>query len=330
MFNIYNRRYIGSKTKLIDFIFSNLPLEIKTACDIFAGSGVVSSKFITTPNVQKVISNDLLYSNEIIYNAFFNGQNINIKDMEDIVNFYNRELRTESNYFSDNFSNKFFSHNDCLKIGSIREHIANSNLCRLQKDVLLASLIYSMDKIANTVGHFEAYRKKEVLQDKFKFELIKPIKHNKKIEIYRKDANALTKEIDVDLVFIDPPYNSRQYSRFYHIYENLVQWQKPELFGTALKPKEENMSEYCRSSAPTVFADLISNLNCSFIAVTYNNTYVSKSSSSKNKISLEQLADTLSSKGKLEIKEKLHTQFNAGKSNLKDHKEFLFLVKVGR
>lgn len=60
------------------------------------------------------------------------------------------------------------------------------NLDKLNKDILLTSLIYSMDKIANTVGHYEAYRKKEILQDRFIFELISPIKHDKNIMIEKK------------------------------------------------------------------------------------------------------------------------------------------------
>ena len=64
------------------------------------------------------------------------------------------------------------------------------------------------------------------------------------------DANQLVRKVKADIAFIDPPYNSRQYSRFYHILENIVQWKKPKLEGTALKPQAENMSEYCRSDAP--------------------------------------------------------------------------------
>ncbi len=170
-----------------------------------------------------------------------------------------------------------------------------------------------MDKIANTVGHYEAYRKKEILQDRFIFELISPIKHDKNIMIERKNANELAKTLKMDLVFIDPPYNSRQYSRFYHLYENLVQWKKPKLYGTALKPSCENMSEYCRSNAKKELSDLIEKLDCKRIALTYNNTYNSKSSSSQNKIG---------------FKEKAHGFFNSGKTDFKEHKEFLFIVEV--
>lgn len=328
-FNISNRRYIGSKSKLVNWIFENLDLrDTESVCDIFAGSGVVSGVFANTHQVKKIILNDLLISNEVIYSAFFCGYNADFKLLEEFKDFFNHSIQLNQNYFSDNFSGKFFSHNDCLKIGSIREFIDTLSISDIEKNILLTSLIYSMDKIANTVGHYESYRKSQIPKDAFVFKLIKPIVHNKNINIYRKNANDLARNIYADLVFIDPPYNSRQYSRFYHIYENLVEWQKPKLSGTALKPEAKNMSEYCRSNAANELRDLINKLDCKKIALTYNNTYSSKSSSSQNKITMEEIVNILSKKGDLMIKEKTHSYFNAGKTSFDEHKEFLFLVNV--
>ena len=192
------------------------------------------------------------------------------------------------------------------------------------------ALLFSADKAANTVGHYDAYIKGKDIPNSFKFDLICPYKYpDKKIHISRKDANILAKEIQCDIVYIDPPYNSRQYSRFYHVLENIATWKKPELFGVACKPREENMSDYCRAAATRVFDDLITSLNCKYIAVSYNNTYNSKSSSSRNKITLEELERVLSKRGTVRRFEKAHQAFNAGKTELNNHKEFLFLVKVG-
>ena len=141
-------------------------------------------------------------------------------------------------------------------------------------------------------------------------------------------AYDFAKELECDIVYIDPPYNSRQYSRFYHLLENLAQWKKPKLYGTACKPEPENMSDYCRSSATDKFRDLISSLKCRYIVVSYNNTYNSKSSSSKNKISLEDINSILKEKGKVSVYEKPYRFFDAGKTNLEDHKELVFITKV--
>ena len=333
MYNISNRRYTGSKYKLLDWI-EKLVLENcegETFFDVFAGTGVVSAHM--SKHYKRIIMNDFLYSNEIIYKAFFGGGEYD----EAVIKKYREQFqkinpnRLKDNYFSKNFGGKYFSDNDAKLIGKIREEIKvlKRSLSDREYCILLASLVYSMDKVANTVGHYDAYRKINNIEDRFVYELIRPEKPSEKFTIYRKDANKLVRKVKADIAFIDPPYNSRQYSRFYHVLENVVQWKKPQLQGAALKPQAENMSEYCRSSAPQVFADLIKHIDVKYIVVTYNNTYNSKSSSSKNKITLGEIKDILSSKGQTTIYEKKHQYFNAGKTEFDDHKEFVFITKVG-
>ena len=159
------------------------------------------------------------------------------------------------------------------------------------------------------------------------FKLIEPIEHNSRIQIFREDANELVKRIKCDICYIDPPYNSRQYSRFYHVLENLTQWKKPKLFGEALKPKPENTSEYCKTKAPEKFYELIKNINSKYIAVSYNNTYSSKSSSSKNKITLEQIESTLEKKVGLKYLKKNITILMQVRPILMTIKKFFLLQK---
>ena len=329
-----SRRYIGSKTKLLDWIFSLIEsnTEGKSFFDVFAGTGSVAERALET--YDRVIVNDILFSNKIIYNAFWGKEEIrerNLQELKDIFNSINDDI--SSNYFSDNYGNKYFGVNDAKKIGYIRDYIQDSyekeNINEREFDILLSSLIYSMDKVANTVGHYEAYRKISVLDNRFIFELV-DIKNyiGKTVEIFREDANELGDKIYSDIVFLDPPYNSRQYSRFYHVLENLVEWKKPKLYGVALKPELQNMSEYCKNNAPKVFDDLVGSLNCKYIVVTYNNTYNSKSLSSRNKIKLEEILESLNKRGKTKIFESNYRFFNAGKTNLPNHKEYLFITEV--
>jgi adenine-specific DNA-methyltransferase len=239
----------------------------------------------------------------------------------------------EDNYVSENFGDKYFRYDDAKLIGFIREEIQ----CDFEKkiiserefNILLASLLYSFDRCANTVGHYEAYIKGKEIRSEFIYELIEPLVTDNQIDIYRMDSNELAKKIEADIAFIDPPYNSRQYSRFYHVMETITRWEKPELAGIAMKPPEENMSDYCRNSAPKVFAELIESLNVKYIVVTYNNTYDSKSSSSRNKITLEQIQEILEKKGKTQIFETDYHRFNAGKTDAASHKELVFITRVG-
>ena len=88
------------------------------------------------------------------------------------------------------------------------------------------------------------------------------------------------------------------------------------------------MSEYCKTKAPEKFQELISNINSNYIVVSYNNTYKSKSSSSKNKITLEQILSILEKKGKTKMFKKSHNYFNAGKTDFDNHYEYLFITKI--
>lgn len=336
---IKNRRYTGCKSKLLDWIkktISNNCLNCNSFFDIFAGTGVVTNEFIGKYN--ELIINDFLYSNEMIYQGFFLNKKYDIKKMLKYKNLFNEKnlYNEKDNYFSENFGNKYFSLIDAKIIGNIRERIEKDKVLKLinQKEyaILIASLIYSIDKIANTCGHYEAFFKKKKIEDKFIFELIEPIDFSKyknlKIKIYRKDANEIAKRIKADIVYIDPPYSSRQYSRFYHLLETLVKWDKEKLFGVAKKPKAENMSVYCSSKAKKYFKDLIDNLNCKYIVVSYNNTYNSKSKSSANKMMLEDIEEILKNRGQIKIYSKKYKAFNAGKTDLNNHKEYLFILKV--
>ena len=331
IYSLCNRRYIGSKNKILNWLDEIVSkyTEGDVFFDAFAGTGVVSEKMLN--NFNEIIINDFLYSNEVIYNAFFSNEKYDEKKLKKLEKEYNNiEKYIDDNYFVENYGNKFFSNRDARLIGEIRERIeVDRHLNKKEKNILLSSLIYSADKIANTVGHYDAYRKNKELEDKFSFNLISPINtNNKKISIYRKDANILAKEICCDVVFIDPPYNSRQYSRFYHLLEELTKWDKPKLEGVAMKPPIENISEFCKKTAPTAFDELITNIKAKYIVVTYNNTYNSKSTSSMNKISHEQIISILRKRGETKTFEKEYPFFNAGKSYLKDHKEYVFLTKV--
>ena len=338
MFNMYNRRYTGSKYKLMEWIRSLIKdnCEGKIFFDVFAGTGVVTEYLIN--DYEKFIINDFLYSNEVIYKGFLLQENYDMDKLVNIVEIYNKKDRNKlkDNYVSINFGNKYFNIDDAKLIGKIREDLENKiskkEINYKEYYILLSSLLFSIDRIANTCGHYDAYRKIDNIESKFKYELILPKKLDKKqkIEIFREDSNKLAKKVKADIAFIDPPYNSRQYSRFYHVLENITKWEKPELYGTALKPKEENMSEYCKTSAPKIFKDLIDNLNVEYIVVTYNNTYNSKSSSSKNKITLEEIKEILEEKGKTKVFDKPYKFFNAGKTDLKNHKEYVFITKVGK
>lgn len=209
MLNIESRRYIGNKTKLSDWIMNLIRRNTDDAhifCDIFAGTGAITNKAVAI--YDHVIVNDFLYSNNVIYKAFFGSGNWNTDKLNKYAERYNNlngEV-IEDNYFSINYGNKYFDLPTARITGYIRDDIEGhkDDLTEKEQCILLASLIYSIDRIANTLGHFEAYIKKPIQRSKFKFELINA-KAFDNIDIYREDSNELARKIHSDIVYIDPP-----------------------------------------------------------------------------------------------------------------------------
>lgn len=330
-FELHSRRYIGNKAKLINWIMEIIKNETKgnnVFIDIFSGTSIVAKEAMKT--YKNVVLNDILISNNIVYQAFYENKKWDSKKLINIINEYNtlNPKNIKENYFSLNFGDKFYEKDVSKLIGHIRQDIENkkSGLNSKEYAILLTSLIYTIDRLANTVGHFDAYIKKPIAKRPLNFRLIQT-EDFAGVKIYKEDANKLARKLKGDIAYIDPPYNSRQYSRFYHIYENLVNWKMPELHGVALKPEPENMSKYCTVKAKDTFKDLVENIDVKYLAVSYNNTYESKSKSSANKIKYEEIVKILNSIGETRVFEQSHKCFNTGKTDFKNHKEFLFLTK---
>ena len=329
---INNRRYLGNKYKLLPFITRVVNDEcpdIEMIADIFAGTGAVSSAF--TDKV--VITNDLMYSNYICNYAWFSAEEYDPQIIIDCVLRYNSLSDLEDNYMTDNFSDTYFSRDDCAKIGYIREDIESLYACgsinKRERAILITSLLYAMDKIANTCGHYDAYRK-GVLFDKT-LELYVPlaeVHNNADNRCYNTDANELVKTIKADLVYIDPPYNSRQYCDAYHLLENVARWEKPEVFGVAKKMDRSTMkSKYCTQSATDAFEQLIKDINAKYILLSYNNMAAKGNDRSNAKISDKDIMRILEQKGEVKVFSESYKAFTTGKSDIDDNQERLFLCR---
>ena len=334
--NIENRRYIGNKSKLLKFIDDTIKkekIEFNTFGDVFSGTGVVAEYFLNKGKDTYI--NDLLFSNYVIYKALLSNDEFEEEKIKRIIDEYN-EINSENleeNYFSNNFSGNYYHYYDAKKIGYVREDIENKyrnkEVNEREYYILISALLYSMDKISNTVGHYESFLNKEPEYKNLKISYMNIKKYNAKSYIYNEDANNLVKKIKVDVMYIDPPYNARQYANFYHLLENVAQWKKPKVYNKAKKMERKNiMSEYCKANAKAVFEDLIKNIDAKYIIVSYNNTYKAKSTSSVNSITYEDMVKILEKKGKLKIYETDYKFFNSGKTNLDKHKERLFICKV--
>jgi len=335
--NIENRRYIGNKSKLLKFIDETIKkenIEFRTLGDVFSGTGVVAEYFLNKG--KEIYINDLLFSNFVIYKALLSNGKFEESKITKIIDEYNRIdiEKIQDNYFSDNFSGNYYHYNDAKKIGYVREDIENRFLNKEINEreyyILISCLLYSMDRISNTVGHYESFLNKEPECKNLQISNLNIKSYNSNSYIYNEDANSLVRKINVDVMYIDPPYNARQYANFYHLLENIAQWKKPKVYNKAKKMERKNiMSEYCKSNAKAVFTDLIENINAKYIIVSYNNTYEAKSTSSINSITYQDMIRILEKKGNVKVYETDYKFFNSGKTNLNKHKERLFVCKVG-
>ncbi len=299
---------------------------------MFAGTGTVANYF-NYKNI-KIISNDLLYHNFVTNSAFLNSHNFDIKKLELIIHNFNNLTSFEPNYFSEHFGEKYFSQDIAVKIGAIREEIENmfkqNQISLTEKNMLITSLIYAIDKIANTVGHYDAYLKKPIREQKLNLEMLDmSTDNNINNEIFNCNANNLIRNIECDILYLDPPYNSRQYSDAYHLLENLAYWNKPELFGEAQKFDRSHIkSDYNKSSATAVFRDLIINAKAKYILLSYNNMGNQGNSRSNARIQDKDILEILGLRGEVKIFEKEFKEYNSGKQKRENNIERIFFVKV--
>ena len=335
LYKIAHRRYLGNKNKMLPFIKSIIDKEVETYssfCDIFSGTGVVGDYF-NTKDV-KIISNDLLYQNFISINAFLNDKAYDANKITKLINDFNDLTLTEDNYFSKNFGGRYFPIETAKKIGLIRETIRKlfikDEINLKEKHILLTSLNYSVDRIANTAGHYDSYIKKKIRGTKFEMKMLDiDLKSNGDNEVHNIDANLLIKSMECDVLYLDPPYNSRQYCDAYHLLENLSLWNLPEVFGVAKKfDRSKIKSAYSKTNAAKYLDDLVRNAKCKYIVLSYNNMANRGNDRSNAKISDEEIINTLSRRGEVKVFKKEHKAFTAGKSVHDDNTERVFFVKV--
>lgn len=330
---INNRRYLGNKYKLLPFITDVVKkecIDVGSFADIFSGTGAVSSAFMD----KVIITNDLMYSNYICNYAWFGSEIYDPKIIIDYIVYYNSLSYSQDNYMTVNFSDTYFSHDDCAKIGFIREDIEknykNKVINSRERAILITSLLYAMDKIAMTCGHYDAYRKGAEFDKPL--ELLVPlavVNNNPDNRCFNEDANELVKRISADLIYIDPPYNSRQYCDAYHLLENVARWEKPEVFGVARKMDRTKLkSKYCTRSAAIAFKALIENITAKYILLSYNNMAEKGNDRSNAKITDEDIMRILESRGTVKVFSESYKPFTTGKSDISENEERLFLCTV--
>lgn len=315
--------YIGSKQKLSDFLKSHIddiakPSKDTVFCDIFAGTGAVGRIF--KKDVKKVIANDReAYSFTLCRNYIGNHEAKDRTDMLDELN----DLSGVQGFVFEHYSfdgvsgRQYFSSENGQKIDAIRTEIDKWLRCKkINEDdyyFLLASLLEAADKVANTASVYGAYLK-HLKKSAEKPLGLKPALYDindNSHEVYNEDANELIKKIEGDILYLDPPYNAREYGANYHLLNTIALYDDFLPKGkTGLRDYER--SRYCKKNeAKVAFEELIKNAKFKYIFLSYNN---------EGLMGLEETSSIMQKYGHYDLAETTYQRFRADKSNSRNHK----------
>lgn len=277
--------YIGSKYSLLDFLQSTIKdvtnyneNDNYIFADLFAGTGIVGQTY--RKNGCTVISNDIQYYSYVLNKHYIeNSINVDSSLLDYLNNLEPVDGFIYQNYCEGSGSNRnYFTNENGRKCDAIRielEKLLKDN--KISEETYyyyLASLINSIDKYANTASVYGAFLKhiKKSAQKEFALELL-PVIDGIKGQVYNEDINNLITRINGDVLYLDPPYNARQYCSNYHVLETIARYDNPTLTGvTGLRESSSQKSTFCsKRLVCNSFEELIKNANFKYIFLSYNN-----------------------------------------------------------
>ncbi len=328
--------YIGSKNKLSDFIRQTVydvvdkDLSNKIFCDLFAGTGIVGRNF--KAETRKVISNDFeFYSYALNRNYIGNHQKFDYENLIEELNSIDGKSGFISEEYSENGRSKrlYFSEENGKKIDAIRQKIEDWKIAKkINEDqyyLLLCSLLEAADKIANTASVYGAFLKQIKKSAQKKLEIVPALFEltENAHEVYNEDSNSLIQKIEGDILYLDPPYNARQYGANYHLLNTIAKYDHFSPKGkTGLRDYQK--SKYCsKVEVAKSFEDLIKNAKFQHIFLSYNNEGLMAESEIRN---------ILSKFGKYDIFTTEYQRFRADKEENRNHKasgttEYLYYLQ---
>lgn len=318
--------YIGSKYSLLPFLESTIrdvvgtDLHDKVFCDIFAGTGIVGRTF--KPKVRKVIANDWEYYSYVL-NRNYIGNHLELDGKEELLSRLNQLKGNGDGFIYRNYckgsgsGRQYFSDENGKKIDAIRSQIEEwKTTGYVSEDMyyfLLASLLESSDKLANTASVYGAFLKhlKATAQRELSLTpAIYSVNENTH-EVYCSDANILINNIEGDILYLDPPYNARQYGANYHLLNTIAEY-KPFLPKGKTGLREYLKSLYCgKKTVLSSFDSLIKDANFKYIILSYNN---------EGLMSLQDIATTMSRYGHYETFSQDYQRFRADKEESRNHR----------
>jgi len=298
-------KYTGSKREILPVLLELVkPLNVKTVLDGFSGTTRVSQALKQTGYT--VYANDIADWSKVFGECYL----LNRKPASyylPLINHLNN-LPGKYGWFSENYGGepnggsaiqedgrkRIWQLHNTKKLDAIREEIDKIAKDKIEKSVLLTSLIIAMDKVDSSVGHQVSYLKKWAPRayNTMKMEVPRLIIDDKQHRVYQKDIFDLVNDVEVDLAYYDPPYGSSnelmppsrvRYASYYHIWKTICLNDRPKLVGAA--NRREDVGDTISGSIFEEFRKnekgqyiviealerLIKNTPAKYIVLSYNN-----------------------------------------------------------
>ena len=282
-----SRKFLGCKRRLARWIADSIFAVAgrpTVFVDGFCGTGAIGLEMLSR-GVGSLTCVDNLRSNTLILDGVLSRPDPErlrsaLRDLN--------AMRPRSGYATRWYSDTYFTRDNCMRIDAIRPGVDRlmkaGRIGPAERSSLLASLLLACDRAANTVGQYDAYLKHlgsspiEGGRHMVDARVYEPLRLVPLRTIDAPGAKVLTGDlldmaprIEADVVYLDPPYTTRQYIDNYHVLENIARWQRPELSGKTRKfPRGRLKSPFStRRGAARAIATLLSGLRARWIAVSY-------------------------------------------------------------
>lgn len=301
-------RFIGNKENLlnwIDYELASRNIKGQSFFDFFSGT-VNVAKFFKKKNYQ-IYSCDLLYFSYVLQKAYIENNNpiyfeklikyLNVQSNNDdlfesaldiIINYLNN-LELEQGFVYHNYAptgtkhlnipRMYFTDKNAQKIDAIRKMIElwkhSDLLSHNEYYILLAILIESVPFYANISGVYAAFNKKWDIrtQKDLKLRSIDLIYNKQKNKVFNGNSLDLINNIHVDIIYLDPPYNQRQYAPNYHLLETIALYDNPKIQGvTGMRDYTHQKSNFCNLNKALYDLEIIaSQASYRYLLLSYNN-----------------------------------------------------------
>ena len=301
-------KYLGSKRTLIPAILSivnQLP-EVNSVMDLFSGTARVGHAL--KQSGYKVLSNDLNTYAVTLARCYVQSDDKWSEQASSIIQELN-SLPGQPGYFTETFCrrSRFFQPHNGARIDAIREWIAARALDPELESILLVSLMEAADRVDSTVGLQMAYLKQWAPRAYNDLALRMPVLLPQPaagaccaVQHEALEAAAL---LSADVAYLDPPYNQHKYLGNYHIWESLVRWDKPDVYGVACKRidvRERKSSFNSKRRALAAFTELAQAVRARHLVVSFND---------EGHISREEMESLLQQRGEVLVIEKEYRRF---------------------